>query len=92
MKAAYEKHKGKCEFISIDCNDSREKWLNGLEKHQMPWVHLYNSDDVAPTKNISAIYAIESYPTKIVITPDGLIHKIFVGENQDFYDELDRIL
>ena len=92
MKAAYEKHKSKCEFISIDCNESREKWLAGVEKYQMPWVHLYNSDDVAPRENVSAIYAIQGYPTKIIITPGGLIHKIFVGENDDFYNELDRVL
>lgn len=92
MKAAYEKHKSKCEFISIDCNESREKWLAGVEKYQMPWLHLYNSDDVAPRENVSAIYAIQGYPTKIIITPEGLIHKIFVGENDDFYNELDRVL
>ena len=92
MKAAYEKHKSKCEFISIDCNESREKWLAGVEKYQMPWVHLYNSDDVAPRENVSAIYAIQGYPTKIIITPEGLIHKIFVGENEDFYNELDKVL
>ena len=92
MKAAYEKHKSKCEFISIDCNESREKWLAGVEKYQMPWVHLYNSDDVAPRENVSAIYAIQGYPTKIIITPEGLIHKIYVGENDDFYNELDRVL
>lgn len=92
MKTAYEKHRGNCEFVSIDCNDSREKWLEGLEKYQMPWIHLYNPNDVAPTKNVSVIYAIEGYPTKVIITPNGLIHKIFVGENQAFYEELDKIL
>ena len=91
MKAAYEKHKDKCVFISIDCNDSREEWLKGLEEFQMPWVHLYNSDNVVPAKNVSAIYAVQGYPTKIMISPDGYIHKIFVGENQEFYEELDSI-
>lgn len=92
MKVAYEKHKDYCEFISIDCNDSREKWLEGLDEYQMPWVHLYNSNDVAPSENVSAIYAIQGFPTKIIITPDGLIHKIFVGESPEFYEELDKIL
>lgn len=92
MKAAYEKHKDCCEFISIDCNDSREKWLDGLDEYQMPWVHLYNSNDVVPSENVSAIYAIQGFPTKIIITPDGLIHKIFVGESPEFYEELDAIL
>lgn len=92
MKLAYEKHRAKCEFISIDCNDDHDKWLAALDKYQMPWVHLYNSEDGAPEENVSVRYAIEGYPTKIIITPEGMIHKIFVGETSDFYEELNRVI
>ena len=92
MKRAYEKHKAKCEFISIDCNDDYDKWVAALDKYQMPWVHLYNSENSAPEENVSVRYAIEGYPTKIIITPEGVIHKIFVGESSDFYDELNRVV
>lgn len=92
MKSAYEKHRAKCEFISIDCNDDHDKWVAALDKYQMPWVHLYNSENSAPEENVSVRYAIEGYPTKIIITPEGVIHKIFVGESSDFYDELNRVV
>lgn len=92
MKKSYEKHKAKCEFISIDCNESREAWLKGLEKYELPWTNLYNPTDSSPLEDVSVTYAISGYPTKIIITPEGLIHKIFAGETAEFYNELDRII
>lgn len=92
MKKAYDKHKSKCEFVSIDCNESREAWLKGLDKYSMPWIQLYNPRESAPTDDVSVKYAVEGYPTKFIISPEGVIHKIFVGESADFYAELDRVV
>lgn len=92
MKKAYDKHKSKCEFVSIDCSESREAWLKGLDKYSMPWIQLYNPRESAPTDDVSVKYAVEGYPTKFIISPEGVIHKIFVGESADFYAELDRVV
>lgn len=88
MKEAYEKQKDKVEFLSIDCNDPQEKWLDALKKYQMPWKHVKNEDaDGVPTK-----YNIQAFPTKILINPDGTIDFIFEGEGADFYNKLDEAL
>lgn len=88
MKKAYEKHKDKAEFLSIDCNDSQEKWLNALEKYQMPWKQVKNETaDGVPSK-----YAVQGYPTKILLNPDGTINFVFEGEDPDFYKKLDEAL
>ncbi len=92
MLQAYDEVKDKCEFIGIACNDTMEAWLAALDKYQMPWVQLFNSNDVEPTENVSVRYAIEGFPTKIIITPEGTIHKIFVGEGSDFYAELASVV
>ena len=92
MKKAYEKHKSKCEFISIDCNESRDAWLKGLEKYEMPWIQLYNPRESSPMDDVSVKYAVEGYPTKFIISPEGAIYKIFVGETAEFYAELDRVV
>ncbi len=92
MLQTYEEVKGKCEFIGIACNDTMDAWQTALEKYPMPWVQLFNPDNVAPAENVSVQYAIEGYPTKIIITPTGVIHKIFVGESSDFYTELKRVV
>lgn len=31
------------------------------------------------------------FPTKLIITPEGYIHEIFVGEDLAFYDALDQL-
>lgn len=88
MVQAYDEVKDRCEFIGIACNDTMDAWLAALDKYPMAWVQLFNSNDVAPAENVSVKYAIEGFPTKIIITPEGVIHKIFVGEDSDFYAEL----
>ena len=87
MKKSYEKHKAKVEFVGIDCNDTEEKWRKAVEEHQMPWLHVRNAGD----PDVSTLYGIQGYPTKIVIDPEGKIAKVVVGEDPAFYKYLDSI-
>ena len=87
MKKYYEKYAGKFEIIGIDCRDTEEKWKAAVEKHELPWLHVYNADaDGTPDK-----YAVQGYPTKIIIDPDGNINKIVIGESEEFYQYLDTL-
>ena len=87
MKKYYEKYAGKFEIVGIDCRDTQEKWKAAVEKYELPWLHVYNADaDGTPDK-----YAVEGYPTKIIIDPEGKISKIFVGESEKFYEYLDEL-
>ena len=58
----------------------------------MPWIQVYNPDDAPLDKNAIVLYGVQGYPTKIIIDPDGRIHKVFAGEGPDFYKELDAVL
>lgn len=49
-------------------------------------------DDAPLDKNATVLYGVQGYPTKIIINPEGRIHKIFSGEGPDFYKELDAVL
>ena len=87
MKKYYEKYKGKFEIVGIDCNDTADKWKAAVEKHELPWIHVKSEKaDAIPQK-----YAIEGYPTKLIINPDGTINKVVVGEDPQFYDYLDSL-
>ncbi len=81
MKEAYARHKGKVEFLGIACNDTKDKWKEALVKYDLPWLNVLNAGDV----DVSALYAVKGYPTKIVIDPQGTIIKIVEGEDPDFY-------
>ena len=88
MKKYYDKYRGKFEIVGVDCNDSVEKWKKAVKDNELPWLHVYNkAADGTPEK-----YAVEGYPTKIIINPDGTINKIIVGESQDFYNYMDELM
>lgn len=87
MKEAYKKHSDKVEFLSIACNDTDEKWRAALEEQQMPWLQAINGEG---SNDVSTLYALQGYPTKIVIDAEGKIAKIVVGEDPDFYTYLDE--
>lgn len=88
MKEYYEKYKGKFEILGVDCNDTEAKWKAAVEKHQLPWLHVYNPK----TSDVLNKYAIQGFPTKIVVGPDGKIVKTIVGEDPAFYTLLDEVL
>ncbi len=87
MKEYYSKYKGKFEILGIDCNDTEQKWKEAVEKHELPWLHVYNPK----TSNVLADYGIQGFPTKIIIDPDGKIVRTIVGENPAFYTLLDDL-
>ena len=90
MKEYYEKYKGKFEILGVDCNDTEEKWKAAVAKHELPWLHVYNprgnKDDVCSK------YAIQGFPTKVIVGADGKIVKTIVGEDPEFYTILDELL
>ncbi|MBR1463227.1 MAG: redoxin domain-containing protein [Prevotella sp.] len=87
MKKYYEKYRGKFEIVGVDCNDPVEKWKKAVKDNDLPWLHVYNNAaDGTPEK-----YAVQGYPTKIIINPDGTINKIVIGESKDFYEYLDQL-
>lgn len=86
MKEYYKKYAGKFEILGVDCNDTEEKWKAAVEKHQLPWLHVYNPKD----SKVLADYGVQGFPTKILIGPDGKIVKTIVGEDPSFYTFLDE--
>lgn len=88
MKKAYEKHKSKMEIVGIACRDTETQWKNAIVEHKLPWLQLIDDK----TKNIPVMYAVEGYPTKIIIDPQGIIKNVTIGEDPKFYSILDEML
>ena len=85
LKQAYEKYKGQLEIVGIDCNDTEEKWKAAVEKHALPWIHVRNEGN----PDVTFLYGIEGFPTKIILDKEGNIVKTVVGEDPEFYKHLD---
>lgn len=91
MKKLYEQYGDRMEIIGIACGDKAETWRKAVEKMELKWVNVIDPMDAPVKESVAARYAVEGYPTKVIIDPDGSIYKIFKGESPAFYDELKQL-
>lgn len=89
MKKYYKKYAGKLEILGVACGDTDEAWREAVKKHDLPWRHVLNGEGEA---DATALYAVQGFPTKYIIDPDGKIAKVVVGETPEFYAALDSLL
>lgn len=87
MKKYYDKYSDRLEILGIDCNDTEDKWKAAVEKNELKWKHVY----CPRTSDIPTKYAIQGYPTKLVLDPEGKIVRTVVGEDPAFYEFLDSL-
>ena len=90
MKKMYEKYKGKLEIVGIDCRDTEDKWKAAVKEQGLKWKNVINSTD--KTKDLTRRYNIAGFPTKIIVSPEGKIVKIIVGEKPEFYETIDQLM
>lgn len=90
LKDAYNKYAGKLEIIGVDCRDSEEAWRNAVAKYELPWVQLYTNEEQAAV--ICDMYAVQGFPTKVVVSPEGKIANITVGEDPAFFSVLGELI
>lgn len=89
MKEYYEKYKNKLEYVSIACNDTDAAWRAAIKKYDLTWVQLFNNKEKL---DISLLYNVMAFPTKVIIGKDGEFIASFKSENEDFYQAIDKLL
>lgn len=92
MKKVYARHKGRLEIVGIACNDTPEKWLAAISEHALPWINVLNPAGARPTEDIAVGYAVDGFPTKIIIDPEGRFVDSYTGEVPAFYEKLAELL
>ena len=92
MKRYYDRYRSNIEIVGIACNDKQEQWRKAVEKNEMSWINIFHDEDTLPANSIMMNYAVANFPTKVIITPEGRLHKVFVGETEEFYTEIDNIM
>lgn len=79
LKEFATKYGSRVEVIGIACNDTEVNWRKAVEKHELKWINLLSD------KKVQVDYAVEAYPTKILIDPEGKIVLRESGESDDLY-------
>lgn len=83
MKEIHEQHANKLTIISISL-DEKEIWKNGMERHQLPWVNL---NDFKGISGYAARYGVHGIPFYVLISPDGIVQKIWSGYKKGLLKE-----
>ena len=90
LKEAYARYKPGLEVIGIDCQEPKDRWKAGVEKHQLPWVHVYLPQEQA--QELLSAYGVQGFPTKVIVNPEGKIMNITSGEDPEFYNILAKLM
>ena len=61
-----------------------------VKKYELPWVNVYNPDPKGG--KVLEDYAVEGFPTKVIVNPEGRIVNITTGENPEFFEILDSLV
>lgn len=88
LKKYHDKNKDKLHIIGIACHDTPQKCRSIVKELQLPWVQLIEPDNSAI--NTMTKYAVETHPTYILISPDGVITEIITGLRSGMYETLDQ--
>lgn len=89
MKKMYAKYSQRLEVVGIACGDTEEAWKKCVAEKALPWTNLLNGKDDA---DVSSLYAVKGYPTKIILDPEGRILKTILGESPEFYSYVDSLM
>ena len=89
MKRMYAKYNQRLEVVGIACGDTEEVWKKCVADKALPWTNVLNATGEA---DVSAMYAVKGYPTKIVLDTEGRILKTILGESSEFYGYVDSLM
>lgn len=88
MKKVHESHGDKLTIIGIS-TDTHGIWMEGLEKHQLPWVNL---NDFLGIEGYASFYGVHAIPFYVLVTPDGTIENIWMGYHKGMFEEITTII
>lgn len=83
LKELSAKYGDKLAIVGIDCRDTQERWREAVAKYELTWTNLYNNCEAESNPLLEA-YAVQGFPTKVVVDPKGIIRKIVVGADPAF--------
>ncbi|WP_421920211.1 thioredoxin-like domain-containing protein [Marinifilum sp.] len=90
MKEYYSKYRDQIEIVGIACSDTEDNWKKSVKKNKLEWLNVINDEDLK--KDVSVMYGIQAYPTKIILDKDKMIVAKYSGESEDFYEKLDELM
>lgn len=84
MKQMHASHGDKLTIIGIS-TDTHGIWMDGLKKHQLPWLNL---NDFLDIEGYASFYGVYGIPFYVLVAPDGTIESIWTGYVKGMFEEI----
>jgi thiol-disulfide isomerase/thioredoxin len=93
LKQVYNKYKDKgFEILGIasekvnDLNTAKESWKKAVETDGITWMQVINNDNKGAQHDVTRLYGIEGYPTKLLLDKEGKILAKWLGNESEELD------
>lgn len=96
LKELHQKYGDRMVFINVanenvrDLAQARKLWQQAVKEDGMTWTQVLNNEGVREC-NLLDLYHINSFPTKVLIDPQGRIVARLVGSSADLGEQLEKI-
>lgn len=97
LKNLYATYKDKgFEIIAIAFEkgkNPRQDWLKAIKDDGIPWINILNNEAIAKNgQDLISLFAIKSYPTKILINPEGKVLLRTQSDNEEIEEILKKLI
>lgn len=89
MKAFRDKYSDKLEIFGVSNDKKADVWKSVIEKYQMNWPNIMIGTG---DKDYVAKFNVQGFPTKILVSPEGIILYRETGENESFYIKAEEFI
>lgn len=90
LKEFYSEYNEKLKFVGIACRDNLDNLTSFINQHDIRWTQLLNSENSG--NDLSKIYGVKGYPTKILLNKEGFVSEIFLGATEEFYVRIEELI
>ena len=97
LKELYEKYKKQVVFINVaqenvkDQNEARKLWKTAVKEDGLTWTQILNNEG-RETCDMIRLFDIYSFPTKVLIDPNGIVVARMVGGLVDAGEVLEKLV
>lgn len=97
LKELYEKYKKQVVFINVaqenvkDQNEARKLWKTAVKEDGLTWTQILNNEG-RETCDMIRLFNIYSFPTKVLIDPNGIVVARMVGGLVDAGEVLEKLV
>ena len=75
-----------------DYGDPEQTWKRTIKEEGLTWKHVRLDQKDEKAQELLKAYGVDGFPTKVIISADGKILKIVVGEKSEFYEFLEEVM